>query len=199
MTSTAQKVSEALSVAASAASDPLCVTVLTDLREWFEGQMRDEGSEVGGAMEDVRRDIATLRENGSDLLPHYRRALTVMEESLDPEGMPTLDEIIAHVESTPEESWWAGPTFRSPDQSQHCVLSHIAERFGGDAMDLFEGRWSTSYVIGAANDGRHPGYPQPTAKQRCVAFLHALRDGTEKDTLTSMDEQFRDCEAQRRA
>lgn len=112
-------------------------------------------------------------------------------DHLGPEDYQVLDEVIAHLETTPEESWWAGPTYRSPDGTQHCALSHIEVRHGMQAMDLFEEVWSSSTVIGLINDGKNPRYPQATAKARSLAFLQALRAGDEQDTHTSMEANWR--------
>lgn len=119
------------------------------------------------------------------------QVLASRREIVNDVEMPSLDEAIAYLETTPEESWWAGPTYRSPDDTQHCALAHVENRWSPETMAWFEGRWSTSYVIGAVNDGQHPGYQQRTVKERCLAYLYALRDGREEDTITSMDRHFR--------
>lgn len=117
----------------------------------------------------------------------------VRPEALEVHGsLPPLVDVIAFLESTDPDSWWAGPTFRSPDETQHCVLSHIFERYGPEAMRTFEEVWSTSYVIGAVNDGKYPSYPQEHPKDRSLAFLHALAVGTEQTTVESMNAQCRD-------
>jgi hypothetical protein len=103
---------------------------------------------------------------------------------------PSLAEVIAHLETTDPDTWWPGPTYRSPDGTQHCALSHIETRWGMDVMDWFEDRWSTSYVIGAVNDGTHPGYPQAHPKDRCLAYVRALADGSELSTPDSMELQY---------
>jgi hypothetical protein len=99
-------------------------------------------------------------------------------------------DVIAYLESTDPGSWWPGPTYRSPDETHHCVLSHIFERYGSAAMGEFEERWSTSYVIGNVNDGGHPGYLQPDPKDRCLAFLYALATGAEETTVEMMEAQW---------
>lgn len=105
--------------------------------------------------------------------------------------LPSLDDLIAVLEPTDPDTWWAGPTFRSPDQTQHCVLSHIFEMYGPDAMQLFEEGWSTQFCIGGVNDGTDPRYTQPTAKERSLAYLRALRDGHEMTTAESMEAHVR--------
>ena len=108
-----------------------------------------------------------------------------------PGPLPPLQMIIDHLKTTDPDTWWAGPTFRSPDGTQHCVLSHIAERWGMDALDEFESTYSTSYVIGAAiNDQPSDRYPQEHPRERCVAYLEAMLRGDEDDVNTSMDRQY---------
>lgn len=107
----------------------------------------------------------------------------------DAQALALLDRVEAMLRETDRDSWWEGPTFRSPCGTKHCVLSHIAEQFGMDVMDEFESTWSTSYVIGAAvNDRPSDRYPQKHPKDRVLAFLANLRSGVEVDTQSSMDE-----------
>lgn len=106
--------------------------------------------------------------------------------------LPSLDDLIGVLEKTDPATWWAGPTFRSPDETQHCVLSHIFEMYGPDAMELFEAGWSTQFCIGMVNDGENPQYQQATAKDRSLAYLRALRDGHEQTTMESMESMTRD-------
>jgi len=104
--------------------------------------------------------------------------------------LPELPVIIDYLRQTHPDTWWAGPTYRSPDGTQHCALSHIADRWGMDAMGMFEETWSTSYVIGAINDRPTPGYEQDHPKDRVLAYIEALRDGREDDVQTSMAKHF---------
>lgn len=103
---------------------------------------------------------------------------------------PSLGDIAAYLSSTDEASWWAGPTFRSPDGTQHCALAHIEARWGVATMEWFEERWSTSYVIGAVNDGTHPGYPQATPKARCLWFLADLAAGRQRATTDPLEAEM---------
>lgn len=111
-------------------------------------------------------------------------------EHIEPGHIEQLDQAIAYLETTDPGSWWGGPTYRSPDGTQHCALSHIAEHLGMEGMETFENVWSTSYVIGAVNDGKHPEYQQATPKERCLAYLNRLRNGAEKDVMTSMLDDY---------
>jgi hypothetical protein len=105
----------------------------------------------------------------------------------NPEALELLDEVIEMIRGTYDDTWWEGPTFRSPCGTKHCVLSHIAEHMGMDAMERFEDTWSTSYRIGAdVNDQQSERYPQLHPKERVLAFLDNLRTGVEDDVQTSM-------------
>ncbi|PZU04707.1 MAG: hypothetical protein DI630_00910 [Gordonia sp. (in: high G+C Gram-positive bacteria)] len=106
----------------------------------------------------------------------------------NPEALHLLDRVEQVIRDTAPESWWEGPTFRSPCGTKHCVLSHVADKLGMDAMEEFEGMWSTSYVIGAeVNDKPSDRYPQAHPKDRVLAYLANLRSGLEEDVLTYMD------------
>lgn len=106
----------------------------------------------------------------------------------DLEALRLLDQVETVIANTSPDSWWEGPTFRSPCGTKHCVLSHVAEQLGMDAMEEFEGLWSTSYVIGAeVNDKPSDRYPQAHPKDRVLAYLSNLRSGVEEDVLTYMD------------
>lgn len=108
-----------------------------------------------------------------------------------PQAMDLLDRVEAMLRETSPESWWEGPTFRSPCGTKHCVLSHIAEQFGMEVMEEFENAWSTSYVIGAAvNDKPSEKYPQSHPKDRVLAYIANLRSGVELDTWSGIDAQI---------
>lgn len=106
----------------------------------------------------------------------------------NPESLRLLDQVEAVLVATDRDSWWEGPTFRSPCQTKHCALSHVADQLGMEVMEMFESAWSTSYVIGAmVNDKPSSRYPQQHPKDRVLAFLVNLRSGVELDTQTSME------------
>ncbi|XKH58315.1 hypothetical protein LG293_16960 (plasmid) [Citricoccus nitrophenolicus] len=102
-----------------------------------------------------------------------------------------LNDAIHYLDSTEESTWWAGPTYRSPCGTQHCALSHVAKHWDMETMEIFESIWATSYTLGAANDGTHRDYPQPTAKTRSLAFLADLQSGLRCDVNTSMERDSR--------
>lgn len=123
----------------------------------------------------------------------------VIPSRLQPERLAFLDNVIELLAATDPESWWPGPTYRSPDGTRHCCLSHIFEAFGSDGMDRFESQWSTVHVIGRVNDGKHDDYPQHHPKDRVLAFLANLRSGVEEDTEWGMEMEARFHDAQRAA
>lgn len=107
-----------------------------------------------------------------------------------PSKHPGLSDVIAYLDSTDPESWWPGPTYRSPDGTRHCALSHIEVQYGMPVMEWFESRWSTSYMIGSVNDGNDKGYQQESPKERCMAYLRALADGSELSTEEVMEQEY---------
>lgn len=109
----------------------------------------------------------------------------------DPNAIALLNRVETMLQATTPDSWWEGPTFRSPCGTKHCALSHIAEQFGMDAMDEFENTWSTSYVIGATvNDHPSERYPQAHPKDRVLAYIANLRSGVELDTWSGIDAEM---------
>ena len=109
----------------------------------------------------------------------------------DPVALRLLDRVETVVRATSLDSWWEGPTFRSPCGTKHCVLSHVADQLGFEVMEQFEAQWSTSYVIGAGvNDAPSKAYPQAHPKDRVLSYLRNLRTGVEEDVLTSMDRMY---------
>lgn len=114
----------------------------------------------------------------------------------DDESRARLADFITYLEATsPDE--WCEDVVRSKDGSQNCALGHVFEwgrargdgsdRAGSRAWDWFEGAWSTSYAVYPVNDGTNPDYPQPTPKERIIAYCRALLDGTELSTMESME------------
>lgn len=109
----------------------------------------------------------------------------------DSSVLPPLAQIVEHLAATDPESWWTGPTFRSPCGTRHCVLAHIEAEWGTAGFDEFESRYATSYVIGATvNDAPSDRYPQAHPKDRVIAFLHAMGRGEEPTTPESMEAEY---------
>ncbi|WIE80938.1 hypothetical protein [Curtobacterium sp. MCSS17_016] len=118
--------------------------------------------------------------------------MTEWEEYPNPPA--TLEQVITHIEATDEASWCTD-VVRTAEDGRNCFFGHLFnmgadDQEGAAIWDWFECRWMTTYGMYPINDGRNPRYPQPTPKQRCVAALHALRDGTELTTMESMDQEY---------
>lgn len=108
--------------------------------------------------------------------------------------LKNLDTVIAYMEGTAEESWRTD-TVRSADGSTNCFFGHLFSMGGNDERgsalwNWFEEAWSSTYRIYPINDGDNPDYPQATPKQRVLAYLRALADGTELNTADSMDAYY---------
>lgn len=104
--------------------------------------------------------------------------------------LANLDAVITYMENTDEKAWQTG-TVRSADGSTNCFFGHLFNMGGTDEQgsalwNWFEELWATTYMIYPVNDGQNPAYPQPTPKQRVLAYLRALADGTELTTTQSM-------------
>ena len=130
-----------------------------------------------------------------------------------------LPAFIAYLETTAEDSWCTD-VVRSPDGAANCVFGHLfqyatdhtrtiellagthgqvgrngrrmdpAEVFANAVWNVFEERWTTTYVLYRVNDGENPAYSQPTPKQRVIAFLRALAAGEEDTTLVGMQKEY---------
>lgn len=126
-------------------------------------------------------DLLELESLAPQHIPSYR----------NPEALALLDEVCDYLDATDRDSWWEGPTFRSPCGTKHCVLSHVFEQMGERGFENFEYHWSTSYVIGArVNDTASPDYPQSHPKDRVMAYLNDLRQGFTLDTESSIEIQY---------
>ncbi|MGK3708862.1 hypothetical protein [Arthrobacter sp. IK3] len=110
--------------------------------------------------------------------------------------LATLDSVIAYMDATSEDSWRVG-TVRSADGTTNCFFGHLFNMGGSDdrgsaLWDWFEDKWATTYKIYPINDGKNPDYPQATPRQRVMAYLLALSEGTELTTSQAMEEYFRE-------
>jgi hypothetical protein len=130
----------------------------------------------------------------------------------------TLDDIIRVVEETDEAAWQEG-VVRSIDGTRNCFFGHLhahasslaaslpqeiipaaylrgaphltAQDFvASRAWEWFEETFASTYVIYPLNDGPSKRYPQPTPRQRILAFLRALQSGFEMTTCESMDAEY---------
>jgi hypothetical protein len=130
-----------------------------------------------------------------------------------------LPAFISHLETTAEDSWCTD-VVRSPDGAANCVFGHLfqyatdhaattelpagthgrtgrggkplhpAEVFANAVWNVFEERWTTTYMLYRVNDGENPRYDQPTPKQRVIAYLRALAAGEEDTTLVGMQKEY---------
>lgn len=122
----------------------------------------------------------------------------------------TLADVIDMVEATQEDAWQTD-VVRSEDGNRNCFFGHLfayAERLAAEAgvrvkrsnprltdaevvanevWGWFEENYSTTYVVYPVNDGLNSRYPQPTPRQRVLAFLRALEDGRELTTPVCME------------
>ncbi|MCC3292412.1 hypothetical protein [Arthrobacter sp. zg-Y1110] len=109
--------------------------------------------------------------------------------------LANLDSVITYMEATDEDAWRVD-TVRSADGTTNCFFGHLFNMGGTDERgsalwNWFEEMWATTYAIYPVNDGKNPAYPQATPKQRVLAYLRALADGTELTTLQAMEEYFK--------
>jgi hypothetical protein len=99
----------------------------------------------------------------------------------------SLNVIIDYLEKTSEDSWCTD-VVKTKD-GKNCLFGHLFDLGGSKLMDWFENTANT-YMVYPVNDGKHPNYQEPTPKQRCLSYIKNLRNGTEKDVYTLMDEEF---------
>lgn len=106
-----------------------------------------------------------------------------------------LDKLIEYLEGTSSDAWLLGHC-RTKDGSQGCLMSHVFDWGGGDdgqggaAVAIFEECIATTYMFFPINDGEDPRYPQPTAKERCIAYLKDIRDGKELAVGALMEQEW---------
>lgn len=105
-----------------------------------------------------------------------------------------LDPVIAYMEATDEDAWQVD-TVRSANGSTNCFFGHLFNMGGTDARgnalwEGFESAWASTYRLFPINDGEHPRYPQPTPKQRVLAFLRDLNSGAVMTTPQQMEEEY---------
>lgn len=110
------------------------------------------------------------------------------------ETVENIGGIISYMESTAEDSWQMN-VVRSKDGTKNCFFGHLFNMGGDDERGSalwgwFEERWATTYMIYPVNDGENPDYPQPTPKQRILAYLRDLSDGTAKSVPVLMEEEY---------
>lgn len=116
-----------------------------------------------------------------------------------------LDPFLAYLESTSEDAWQVD-VVRSSDGTRNCMFGHLyqwgsdhpsvaqldlksRERLASHLWEAFEQLWATTYAIYPINDGKNSRYPQPTPRQRVLAYLKALQRGEELTTMQAMEQE----------
>src|SRR5690625_3734599 len=121
-----------------------------------------------------------------------------------------LDGIIEYMRNTTADQWQLD-VVRSKDGERNCFFGHLFnygieqahrnghadrdEEYATRVWEAFEEHWGTTFRVYPINDGEDPGYPQPTARERILAYLKALQEGREMTTQESMELSFQISEA----
>lgn len=101
--------------------------------------------------------------------------------TFDPKAFEdNLDKLIEYLDTTTPESWCLDVC--GTEDHQFCLLGHVLIFGGNRFVDWFENRVATTFMFYPINDGTNKKYQQPTAKERCIAYIKDLRDGKEKTT-----------------
>lgn len=98
-----------------------------------------------------------------------------------------LPKIIEYLENTAEDSWRTDVVKKD---GKNCLYGHLFDYGGNKVMDSFESHVATTYMFYPVNDGTHPKYPQPTPKQRCIAYIKDIQSGKELSTYASMELEY---------
>lgn len=104
-----------------------------------------------------------------------------------------IDSFIKYCKSTTPEEWCVD-IVRSKGNKKNCLYGHLVnwyygKEYDGDITpiwDAFEEVGTTFYVY-PINDGTNHNYQQPTARERCIAYLENIRDGKELWTAKAME------------
>jgi hypothetical protein len=99
-----------------------------------------------------------------------------------------LGTVLEYIKQTEENSWCTDVV--KTKTGQNCLFGHIFDLGGSDMMDWFENIANT-YMVYPVNDGKNMKYQQPTSKQRCIAYVENLHNGTEKDIWQLMEEEYK--------
>ena len=97
--------------------------------------------------------------------------------------LQAVDDLIAHLSSIPPERWTTGVL--TDGKGARCALGHLCdERLSNNtprqkAYAALRDRFMPDTTLAAANDavphGEEVSYPQPTPKERSLAYLADLR------------------------
>lgn len=107
-----------------------------------------------------------------------------------------MQSFIDYCEATKANEWCVD-IVRSVGNKQNCLYGHLVNWYYGKdytgnispIWDAFEEVGTTFYVY-PINDGTNPNYPQPTARERCIAYLKNIRDGKELWTWDAMEKEW---------
>lgn len=99
-----------------------------------------------------------------------------------------LDNIIAYLENTTEESWCTDVV--KTNDGKNCLLGHLFDFGGNRVMDIFEECVATTYMFYSVNDGTHPKYKQESPKQRILAYIKDIKSGVQPSTQKLMEEEW---------
>lgn len=102
-----------------------------------------------------------------------------------------IQNLIEYLEKTNSNDWIVDKV--RTENGKGCLMSHIFDWGGGDnggseAWDWFEECWATTYMVYPVNDKQHPKYQQSDPKERCIAYLKDLQNGSEKTTQDYFNE-----------
>lgn len=108
-------------------------------------------------------------------------------------SLEDLTSLINYVTATTEEEWVVDVV---RTENKNCLYGHVVDWYHGKGYtgditaiwDAFE-EVASSYYVYPINDGQNPKYQQPTPRQRCIALLQNLQDGTELRTWEAMQEE----------
>ena len=88
------------------------------------------------------------------------------------------DYFIAKFEAIPDNRWCVN-TYEGGGiiRRKHCAVGHCGVRDFFTTTDEARCLYQVfgDLMVTAVNDGRHPGYPQPTPKQRILAALRDIK------------------------
>lgn len=107
--------------------------------------------------------------------------------------MPSL---IDYLKATKPDEWYLHKV-RNKTNTKNCLYGHVINWYYGKGYegecsaiwDAFEEVGTTFYVY-PINDGTNPKYPQKTARERCIAYLENIQNGTELWSEEAMEKEL---------
>ena len=107
---------------------------------------------------------------------------------MDKDVRDPLKEILEHLKTTSEDSWCV-EVCANKDLTKWCLKYHLnamSKEGRIDYLYFFEECIATQRMYYPVNDGENPKYQQPTPKQRCIAYIEAIIDWSER----SLQDEF---------